>query len=223
MENRLFPAFLKLDGVACLVVGGGAVAEQKIAQLERAAAVITVVSPELTPALAARASASASAGAGAGEGALRWVPRTFQEGDLAGARLVICATDDEALNRSVGALAERHGLFVNVVDRPALCSFFMGATLRRGDLAVTVSTNGQSPALAAKIRDEIDRTLGPEWDALLEICGALREQARSRLTGDWSRRRAFFARMVSDESLALLRQGKRAELLAQIERWFDEV
>lgn len=213
MENRLFPAFLKLDGVACLVVGGGAVAEQKIAQLEQAGALITVVSPELTPALAARA----------GAGSLRWVPRAFEQGDLSGARLVICATDDEALNRSVGALAERHGLFVNVVDRPALCTFFMGATLRRGDLAVTVSTNGQSPALAAKIRDEVDRALGPEWDALLEICGALREEARSRLTGDWSRRRAFFARVVSDESLALLRQGKRAELLAQIDRWFDEV
>ena len=164
-----YPVFLELTGRRCLVVGGGPVAERRIDGLLAAGAPVTVISPALTPALAALAAA----------GRIRHEPRGYRPGDLAGFDLAFTATDTGEVNGAVAAEARQRGVWVNAADDPAHCTFILPALVRRGDLTVAVATGGTSPALARAVREELETYFTPEYATLAEIAGEARRELRA--------------------------------------------
>ena len=191
-----YPVLLDLRGRRAVVVGGGAVAEAKVGPLVDAGAAVTVVAPALTPGLALQAR----------EGGLAHVARAYAPGDLDGAWIVIAATDDPDVNHVVHAEAESRGILVNVVDDPPYCGFILPSILRRGELVVAVSTSGNAPALAVRIRERIERELGDEYARFLTLAGALRKPLAEKYP-DFQVRRRLWYRLVDSDVLALLRAG----------------
>lgn len=154
--TSLFPIFLKLAGRRCLVVGGGKVGKPKIAGLLETGAEIRVVALE----------ASAAVRQWAQEGKVQLELRPFRNDDLDGAFLAVVATGSRPLNQRVYHEAQRRGVLCNVVDVPELCDFYYPSVVRRGDLQIAVSTAGQSPSLAQKIRQQLEKQFGlgyAEW------------------------------------------------------------
>ena len=149
--SRYYPAYLDLAGRRAVVIGGGDVAERKIAQLLASGADVTLVSPGATPEVARLAA----------DGAVRWIRRAYTPGDLAGAWIAVAATDDEAVNRAVHAEAERERTLLNVVDRTELCGFIAPSIVERGPVTFAISTAGASPALARKLRELIGGEQNP--------------------------------------------------------------
>ena len=162
--------FLKLEGRRCLVVGAGTIAEGKIGGLIAIDAVIRVVAPEAT----------AQVQAWAGEGRIDWERRKFQLSDLQGVFLVIAATSTTALHEEIYAEARRLGVLCNVVDVPHLCDFFYPAVVRRGSLQIAISTAGESPALSQRLRKELEKQFGPEYEAWVAAIGKARAELATR-------------------------------------------
>jgi precorrin-2 dehydrogenase/sirohydrochlorin ferrochelatase len=160
----MFPIFLKLEGRRCLVVGAGTIATPKIASLLRAGGMVTVVAP--------KAGEEARRMAGAGE--IAWLEREFAESDLDGVFLVVTGTDQQAVNHRVAEAARERNILVNSVDDPPDCDFYYPSLVRRGDLQVAISTAGKSPALAQRLREEIDALLEPELGDWLDELGETR-------------------------------------------------
>ncbi len=196
-----YPAFLDLRGRRCVVVGGGAVAERKVASLLRCGADVVVVSPAVTAGLRTWA----------GEGRLAVVPRPYRPGDLEGAWLAIAATGDAEVNRQVFAEAEDRGLLVNVVDDPAHCNFIVPAVMRRGGLVLAISTGGRSPALARRVREELEQIFPEEYGDQLEQLVSLRARLRQSIS-EPGRREEAWRRLMAAGLPALLREGKPAEV-----------
>lgn len=165
----LFPLFVELAGRPCVVLGGGAVAERKVEALLRAGAAVTVVSPALTPALAALAA----------DGRVTHVARGYARGDLAGAALAFAATDDGAINAAVAREGRARGVWVNAADDPAHCDAILPALVRRGPVTIAVSTGGASPALARAVRERIEDAVPDAYGALAEIAGEARRELRA--------------------------------------------
>lgn len=157
---NLFPIFLKLEGRRCLVVGGGQVGTQKIAGLLEAGAEVTVVDP--SPSVAVREFLGRR---------VVWHVRKYLPSDLEGAYLVIAATSDEGVNRQIYDEAQKRGILANVVDVPPLCDFYYPAVVRRGSLVVAVSSEGESPHLAQRVRDEISQLLPEDLEAAVKDIG----------------------------------------------------
>ena len=195
----LFPIFLKLDGRSCLVVGAGAVAESKIAGLTEAGAVVRVVAPRATPGIKQRAK----------DGELRWLPRGFELADLDGAFLVVVATSSREFNEHVFREAQNHGTLCNVVDDPPHCDFYYPSVVRRGDLQLAISSAGHSPALAQRLRKELDRQLEPEYAQWLACLGRVR-RGLYRRPMDNSIRHALLHRLASRERFELFLQRSRS-------------
>jgi precorrin-2 dehydrogenase/sirohydrochlorin ferrochelatase len=149
-----------------VVVGGGRVAERKVKGLLACKAQVTVISPELTDELLQMHA----------EGKLEWLNRTYCSGDLAQTFLVIAATDDEQAQQQIQEEAAQLNKLLNVVDVPQRCNFILPATVRRGDLTIAIATGGNSPALAKKLRKELEKRIGPEYTVMVSILGALRPQ-----------------------------------------------
>jgi siroheme synthase-like protein len=170
MPPSLLPVFVKLANRPCLVVGAGAVATSKIAALLESGARITVVAPRANPDVQQLA----------GTRTLRWLPRKFQREDLAGAFLVIAATSDAAVNRGVFLESQRLGILCNSVDDSPHCDFYFSAVVRRGDLQIAVSTSGQSPAVAQRIRQAIDASLDESVGDWLRLVGDLRREIMAK-------------------------------------------
>jgi siroheme synthase-like protein len=164
----LFPIFVKLQGRLVIVVGGGSVAEGKTAGLFAAGARVRVISPAITPAFAKWVR----------DCKIEWLPKAFEPGDLTGAYLVIAATSAPGVNGAVFREAESRGILCNTVDDIEHCHFYYGSVVQRGDLQIAISTNGKSPALAQRLRQELEAQFGPEYEAWLECLGAAREVLR---------------------------------------------
>ena len=162
----LFPIFLKLINRPCLVVGAGWEGEPKIASLLAAEAAVRVVAPEATEAVRQWART----------GRLDWQPRCFEPGDLDGNFLVVVATPWRELNDSIYREAQQRGVLCNAVDDPPRCDFYYPAVVNRGELQIAISTNGQSPALAQRLRQELEQQFGPEYAAWLEELGRQRRR-----------------------------------------------
>lgn len=145
--NSFFPMFMKLEGKRCLIVGAGRVGEPKISGLIDTGARIHVISLQATNAVRQWAAA--------GEIALEL--RAFKETDLEGAFLVVVATSSTSLNSSIYRQAQRRGVLCNVVDVPEYCDFYYPAVVRRGDLQIAISTNGRSPSLSQRLRQQLER------------------------------------------------------------------
>jgi precorrin-2 dehydrogenase/sirohydrochlorin ferrochelatase len=163
--SPLFPAFLKLQGRTCLIVGGGAIAEQKLGGLLEAEAVVVVVAPQAASSIVEQAHA----------GVLQWRPRAFDPADLDGVSLVIAATGDSQVNEQVFREADRRGILCNAVDEPERCHFYYPAVVRRGDLQIAISTNGKSPALAQRIRVELETLFDSTYAEWLQWLGQVRD------------------------------------------------
>jgi precorrin-2 dehydrogenase / sirohydrochlorin ferrochelatase len=186
----LFPMFMKLEGRSCLVVGAGTVGEPKISSLIAAGATVRVIAPSGTSAVAEWA----------GTGAITWETRTFDPTDLDGVFVVIAATNSRAVNATIFQEARQRNILCNVVDDPGHCDFYYPAVVRRGELQLAISTNGQSPALAQRIRRELEIQFGPEYGEWLEELGRIRQQLfaskidpeeRRRLLHELASRAAF--------------------------------
>ncbi len=186
MTARPYPVVLLLEGRKVLVVGGGTVAESKIRGLLDAGAIVHVVAEQVSR--------------GVRRLEVTWEERPYASGEAAGYRFVVAATDDPAVNRTVFEDGEAAGVFVNAADDPEHCSATLPARLQRGPLLVTVSTSGQSPALAGWLRDRLADEVGPEYETLVELLaearGALLAKGERRRVADW--RRALDSGMLDD-------------------------
>lgn len=202
-----YPIFLNVEGKPCLVVGGGQTAERKVEALLECGASVRVIAPSVGKRLKALDRA----------GRMVCMERAFEPGDTAGMMVVIAATNDRTTNERVAAEAKRSGILCNVVDAPDLCSFIVPSVVRRGALTMAISTGGKSPALARKIREELEEEFGEEYGELLELLGSLRETVRARCPDDPRKRGMVFHRLVRSDVLDLLREGKRAEARQRIE------
>jgi len=162
----IFPIFLKLAARPCIVVGAGNLAESKIESLRAARARVTVIAPQAGPRIADLA--------GAGE--IEWHQREYVEGDLTGQFLVVAATDNSAVNRAVYKEAAEKNILCNAVDDPPFCDFYFPSVVRRGDLQIAISTAGASPALAQRLRKEINAQLPLDVGDWLTDLGNLRRE-----------------------------------------------
>jgi len=162
----LFPMFLKLTARRCVVVGAGTIAEGKIESLLQAEAQVTVVAPEALPRVREWAEG----------GDITWVRREYGEGDLAGAFLAVAATATPEVNRAVFAEAQERGVLINAVDDPPFCDFYFPSIVKRGELQIAISTAGESPALAQRLRKEINAALPLDVGEWLMELGRLRRE-----------------------------------------------
>jgi precorrin-2 dehydrogenase / sirohydrochlorin ferrochelatase len=193
----MFPIFLKLEGRQCLVVGAGSVAEGKVRGLLDAGAIVRVVAPKAVFQIRQWDS----------ESKLKWEPREFAAGDLGGGvSIVIAATNSHEVNTQIFHEARLRGVLCNAVDDPENCDFYYPAVVNRGDLQIAISTNGRSPALAQRLRKDLEEQFGPEYEAWVEELGEAREQlnathmdadARKKLLHELASRQAFESRKSS--------------------------
>lgn len=160
----LFPLFVKLNKRRCLVVGAGTVGEGKISGLLNAGTKVRVVAPHATEKVAKWARS----------GRIRWAPREFRDSDLKGCFCVVAATSTRALHKRIFRLAQRRGILCNVVDVPELCDFYYPAVVRRGSLQIAISTEGESPALAQRLRKQLEKQFSREYALWLKELGKLR-------------------------------------------------
>ena len=197
----LFPMFLKLEDRDCVVVGAGTIGEPKIRSLLVAGAKVRVIAPQARPAVAEWARL----------GVLRWEAREFRTEDLDGAFLAVAATSLPEVNDAVFREARSRGVLCNAVDDPERCDFYYGALVRRGNLQVAISTGGHSPALAQRLRKDLEASISPEYAGWLERLGKIRRrmmadhipvERRRRLLHRLASKRAFEARRATR-----LRQG----------------
>ncbi len=166
MKPALFPIFIKLAGRSCLVIGAGSVAEGKIQSLLDSGAQVTAVAPSATEGIQSLAVSRR----------IRWIPRKFAPSDLDRTFLVIAATSDRGVNRAVFHEARDRGVLCNSVDDPPNCDFYFPAVVRRGPLQVAISTSGESPALAQRIRREIEDSMGASFGDWVEEIGERRRE-----------------------------------------------
>lgn len=166
----LFPIFLKLTGRSCLVIGAGNLAESKIESLRAAHGKVTVIAPQASPRILDLAAS----------GEIEYHPRIFAAGDVANASptyfLVVTATDVPAVNRAVYLEATAANIICNAVDDPPFCDFYFPSVVRRGDLQIAISTAGASPALAQRLRKEINAQLPLDTGDWLTDLGNLRRE-----------------------------------------------
>jgi precorrin-2 dehydrogenase/sirohydrochlorin ferrochelatase len=206
-----YPAMLDLTGRGALVVGAGKVGEGKIRSLLNAGARVRVVALDATDQVRRWAK----------EGRIDLALRPYEKDDLEGCFLVIAATERNDTNVRVFEDAEQRQMLCNVVDVTHLCNFILPSIMRRGDLAIGVSTAGASPALARKIRLELEERYGPEHALVLELLGSLREELKARYP-DPHDRKVLFERIVYSNLVEMVRSGDVEEIEAWIDRCIEE-
>lgn len=165
-----YPIFVELEGRRCLVIGGGAEAQRKVEGLRAAAGDVMVISPKLTRDLQRMLA----------EGEIDYQQRDYQEGDLQGYEVCMVATDDGAVNAEVAAEGKRRRIWVNAADDTKNCDFILPAVVRSGLITLAASTSGASPALARRLREELEAYLTEEMPALADLLREVRLDLRSR-------------------------------------------
>jgi precorrin-2 dehydrogenase/sirohydrochlorin ferrochelatase len=203
MAQTCYPIALVLDGKPCLVVGGGEIADGKLDALLLAGAVVTVVSPEVRPRIAALAH----------DGQITLHRRPYRTRDLDATYLAIAATDDRPLNARIVTEARTAGILTQAVDDIPFCDFFAVAIVRRGDLQLGISTNGRSPAFARWMRERLDTELPFEYGDLLAILGDVRETIKA--SGPIPAYEHWQA-AITDEVIAALGAGDREAATARV-------
>ncbi|MGB9802439.1 MAG: precorrin-2 dehydrogenase/sirohydrochlorin ferrochelatase family protein [Desulfofundulus sp.] len=193
---KCYPVSLILPQRRCLVVGGGGVAERKVLSLLDCGAEVMVVSPTLTPRLQELA----------GEGRISYRQGEYRTDDLTGAFLVIAATNQDEVNRRVAEEAGARNMLVNVVDDPPYGNFYVPAVVRRGSLQIAISTDGKSPMLARKIKEELEQRYGPEYGLLVDLIGEIRHDILENMV-DSRKRRDLLTSIVDEQVLHLLASG----------------
>ena len=198
---RYYPIHLDIKNRDCLIVGGGAVGTRKVNTLIECGARVTVVSPDPTPELTKLAS----------EGSVTLKKRAYRNDDLTGMFLVIGATDDERLNRQISKDAEQAQILCNIADRPEVCNFILPSIVRRGDLVITISTSGKSPALAKHLRQKLETQFGPEYADFLLLMGAIRRRLLSQ-AHEPEAHKTLFNQLIDSDLIQLMQAGKTEEI-----------
>jgi siroheme synthase-like protein len=197
LDTPFYIACLKLKGRRCVVVGGGEIGLEKVEGLLACDGDVTLIAPEAVPALEEHAR----------EGSIHWERREYAgPADLEGVFMAIAATDDTDINIQVYNDAERRAMLVNVVDVPPLCNFILPAIVRTGPLAIAISTAGASPALAKRMKREIEAQFGEPYARLAVLLNEVRGWAKGTLP-TYQDRKEFFEGIVNGEPdpVALLR------------------
>ncbi|MCJ7616097.1 MAG: bifunctional precorrin-2 dehydrogenase/sirohydrochlorin ferrochelatase, partial [Desulfobacterales bacterium] len=166
---RYYPVSLDIQNRKCLVVGGGSVGARKVMTLLECGAIVTVVSPDVAEELLELAEKKM----------IELKKRHYKPSDIDGIFLVIGATDNEKLNWQINKDAERQNKLCNIADRPEACNFILPSIVNRGNLVIAISTSGKSPAFAKKIRQDLEKEFGEEYDEFLQLMGAIRKKALS--------------------------------------------
>jgi len=185
---QYYPIYLNVANRRCVVVGGGDVAERKVQRLLECGARVVVIGRALTPALEIMIK----------DGLIDRIDGDYNEAHLHDAFLVIGATDKEEVNARISEDAREKGIMVNIVDDPEKCDFILPSLFQRGDLTVAISTGGKSPALAKKMREELEGLYGPEYLVLLNLLGAIREKIKARGASPDDNKRLFEVLVNSD-------------------------
>jgi precorrin-2 dehydrogenase/sirohydrochlorin ferrochelatase len=194
-KPHYYPILVDLSGQKVVVVGGGNVAQRKIESLLQYEAEVLVVARDLTPGLSRYME----------QGKITHLGREFQKDQVDDAILVIAATDDPALNRLVSTSARDKGILVNAVDQPGDCTFIVPSVLKRGDLIIAVSTSGKSPALARRVRKDLESHFGEEYESVLILMGNLRKEILSRGLGQ-EEKKGIFENIVNSGILRMIRE-----------------
>ena len=188
-----YPIFLDLNNQNVIVVGGGEVAERKIKNLLIYGCTIYISSPILTPHLQQLVATKK----------IHHIPDESLDTYMDTAFMVIAATDDAEVNSKIAFQAKKHGLLINTVDQPKDCNFIMPSIVKRGNLQIAISTAGKSPALAKKIRKELQNTFPPEYDLLTELLGKIRTKLLSQ-NQPASKNKVIFQQLVEANLLEMI-------------------
>jgi len=208
--NDYYPVYLDLNEKKCLVIGGGKVAERKVKSLLDCGARIFVVSPVL----------SAWLEQSAREGKVTAIMRNYTITDLDNAFLVIGATDNHLINDKVAQECSKRNILVNIVDQTAKCNFIVPAVIRQGSLSISVSTDGKSPMLARRIREELEQFFGPEYQEFLDLLGNVRKHVLENVPEE-DKRRDIFYQLVYSDIIELLRDGEHEKVKERITHVLD--
>lgn len=193
---RYYPAYLDIKGKRCLVVGGGEVAERKVNSLLKCGAEVSIVSPNLTRRLKELNS----------KGKIKFLKGEFKEKYLKDIFLVIGATDNSNVNFKVYESANKKNILVNIVDSPELCNFIVPSVVERGALTIAISTAGKSPAMAKKLRKELEDRYGFEYAKFLNLMGNLRKRISSQIM-DKRKREEIYKKLVNSDIIDLIKNG----------------
>ena len=188
MAVKYYPINLDITNKRCLVVGGGDVAERKVQRLLECGARSVVIGKTLTPGLEAMKR----------NGRIDHIDDDYDESYINDAFLVIGATDCDNINADMAKIGRDRGILVNIVDDPDKCDFILPSLFQQGDLIIAISTSGKSPALAKKLRQEMEGKYGPEYNTLLDILGKLRERIMIRGHSSDDNKRTFESIVNSD-------------------------
>jgi precorrin-2 dehydrogenase/sirohydrochlorin ferrochelatase len=200
--SKFYPIYLDVKDKKCVIVGGGEVAYRKVCSLKEAGAEVVVVSPETCPEIAVKKG-------------IALIKKDYDESILDGALLVIAATDNEAVNKKVALDARKRNIIVNVVDHPELCSFIVPSTINRGDLCISISTGGASPAVAKSVREELEVVFGSEYEEYLNLLTKMRSIAMSDIK-DSAKRRKVLQRLAEKDILNIVKNKGVTEAEARI-------
>lgn len=200
-----FPILLHVKDEPCLVVGGGTVAERRIASLLEAKARVTVVSPHFTEQIQRWVEA----------GSVQGIARRYESDDQQGMRLVVAATDSGETNEAICRLAQQEGRLVNMVEHPETGNFIVPSVVRRGKLIIAVSTQGASPIVSASIRRQIEETIGEEYEEYLDFLSEFRLKVQE-LVKDTKHRQAVFREVLKHDLPGKIKNG-------QFEAWKEQV
>jgi siroheme synthase-like protein len=204
-----YPVFLDLRDRPCYVIGGCAMAEEKVKALVAAGARVTVISPDLTSGLAGLAV----------EAKVDSIARRYRRGDLRTAYLVVVVAQSAAVVQAVWEETRGRNILVNTLDDVPHCDFIAPSIVRRGDLTVAISTGGKAPVMAVRLRQKLERELGDEHARFLELAGQLRAPLARRWP-DFETRKALWYRLIDSDVIHLLRRGNEPAALARIEEIF---
>ena len=210
--QKYYPVFLNMEGQRCVVIGGGEIAERKVQALLESGAAVTLIAPECTSGLRGIAEG----------GAITWHRRAYSAGDLEGAFIAIAATDDRSVNEAVSREASERNTPLNVVDVTDLCTFIAPSVIRRGPVTLAISTGGMGPALARKLREELEGNEALAFADLAEIVADVRAELKARSVTvapeGWQA-------ALNAEVLGLYQGGQqtqaRERLLELLETWND--
>jgi precorrin-2 dehydrogenase/sirohydrochlorin ferrochelatase len=204
-----YPVFLRLDQKRCLVVGGGKVGERKLEGLVACGARVKIVSPVATDGIRAMVGDR-----------VEWVARPFEARDLDGIDLAVAAADLDAVNEEVSTEARKRGIWVNDATSRERSDYIVPATVRRGQLDIAISTGGGSPAYAKLIREKLESEFGDEHGEMVALLEELRPKVKRAFSSP-AKRRAFWDRLVTHETLDLIKSGQSNIVKERVAQWLS--
>ncbi|UCH23324.1 MAG: bifunctional precorrin-2 dehydrogenase/sirohydrochlorin ferrochelatase [Deltaproteobacteria bacterium] len=208
---RYYPVYLDIQNRKCLVVGGGSVGTRKVKTLLKCGAKVTVISPNVSAQLKELAKV----------GSVTLIQRSYHSADLDEMFLVIGATDDAKLNRQISSDAERLNMLCNIADRPQDCNFILPSIINRGDLIISISTSGKSPALAKKLRKRLEGQFGEEYAVFLQLMGEIRKKLLSQ-AHEPEAHKQIFKQLINKGLVEMIRENKTADINSLLYRILGE-